>query len=93
MAKIWHFKGERVDVDGHWSHKSENICSAASRFWIRNMFGIYRAITEPYRTNTEPFACIIDGYVYTEPLQNHWLAALYSGEGEVVVLVGYQSCY
>ena len=40
------------------------------------MFCIYRTITEPYRTITEPFVCISDGSVYTEPLQNHWLAAL-----------------
>ena len=41
------------------------------------MFCIYKTITEPYRTITEPSVCITDGSVYTEPLQNHWMAALH----------------
>ena len=40
------------------------------------MFCIYRTLTEPYRTITEPSECITDGSVYTELLQNHWMAAL-----------------
>ena len=57
--------------------EQEAMGSAASRFCIQNIFCIYRTITEPYRTITEPFVCISDGSVYTELLQNHWLAALY----------------
>ena len=58
-------------------HYIQYTYSAAIRSYIQNMFCIYKTITEPYRTITEPSVCITDGSVYTEPLQNHWMAVLH----------------
>ena len=42
-----------------------------------SVYRTFSVFAEPYRTITEPSACITDGSVFTEPLQNHWLAALF----------------